>query len=164
MMVLARFSVIPLLALFLVGVVACAKPSEKPSGPHQTVLVLNLRASQNLNPDDTGRASPLRLRFYELKSSSIFNSADFFSLYDHDKEVLAADLVVREEIQVEPGMQKNFTRKPRPEAAFIAVLAPYRDIDHATWRASMEVRTSETTDVELKLERLAVSLIPVPKK
>jgi len=93
----------------------------------------------------------------------VFNGADFFSLYDHDKDVLAADLVVREEIQVEPGMQKSFTRKPGPDAKFIAVLAPYRDIDHAKWRAALEIRANKTTEVELSVERLAVSLLPASK-
>ena len=152
-----------LLMVVLIGVVACAKPPQTPSSPRPTIVDVNLRASQNINPDDSGRASPLRLRFYELKSLSVFNSADFFSLYDHDKEVLATDLVMREEIQVEPGIQKNFTRKPGQGTTFIAVLAPYRDIDHATWRASMEIRSNETTDVELKLERLTVSLGPVSR-
>jgi type VI secretion system protein VasD len=147
-------------AMVLLDLGACAKLF----GPRATVVDVDLEASQSLNPDDTGRASPLRLRFYELKSVSAFNSADFFSLYDHDKDVLAADLVVREEIQVEPGMEKKFTRKPGPDTKFIAVLAPYRDIDHAKWRATMDVRPNKTSEVELKLERLAVSLMPASKK
>jgi type VI secretion system protein VasD len=78
--------------------------------------------------------------------------------------VLGADIVVREEIQVEPGMQKNFTRKPGPDTKFIAVLAPYRDIDHAKWRATMEIPANKTTRIELKLDALAASLAPPPKK
>ena len=142
------------------GVVGCAKLF----GPGATVVDIDLHASPGLNPDAGGRASPLRLRFYELKSVSVFNSADFFSLYDRDKEVLGADIVVREEIQVEPGMQKNFTRKPGPDTKFIAVLAPYRDLDHAKWRATMEIPANKATQVELKLEPLAVSLAPPAKK
>ena len=139
--------------------VACGKLF----GAKPTVVDLDLRAASNLNPDANGRASPLRLRFYELKSVSVFNGADFFSLYEHDKEVLAADLVVREEIQIEPGMQKRFTRKPGPDTKFFAVLAPYRDIDHAKWRAALEIRANKTSEVELSVERLAVSLLPAPK-
>ena len=146
-------------AALVSSTVACGKLF----GTKPTVVDLDLRAAPNLNPDASGRASPLRLRFYELKSVSVFNGADFFSLYDHDKEVLAADLVVREEIQVEPGMQKRFTRKPGPDTKFIAVLAPYRDIDHAKWRAALEIRANKTTGVELSVERLAVSLLPVSK-
>jgi type VI secretion system protein VasD len=147
------------LAMTLFGLASC-----KLFGPSPTVVNIDLRASPGLNPDVSGRASPLRVRFYELKSVSVFNSADFFSLYDRDKEVLAADIVVREEIQVEPGMQKSFTRKPGPDTKFIAVLAPYRDLDHAKWRAAMEVPANKTTLVELKLDPLAVSLGPAPKK
>jgi type VI secretion system protein VasD len=149
-----------LFATVLFSLAGCAKLF----GPRATVAEIDLRASAGLNPDATGRASPLRLRFYELKSISVFNSADFFSLYDRDKEVLGADIVVREEIQVEPGMQKNFTRKPGPDTKFIAVLAPYRDLDHAKWRATMEVPANKTTQIELKLDALAVSLAPPPKK
>ncbi len=147
-------------AMTLLGLAACAKLF----GPSATVVNVDLRASPGLNPDATGRASPLRLRFYELKSASVFSSADFFSLYDRDKEVLAADIVVREEIQVEPGMQKSFTRKPGPDTKFIAVLAPYRDLDHAKWRAAMEVPANKTTPVDLKLDPLAVSLAAASKK
>jgi type VI secretion system protein VasD len=145
--------------MMLSGLAAC-----KLFGPSATVVNIDLSASPGLNPDANGRASPLRLRFYELKSVSAFNSADFFSLYDRDKEVLGADIVVREEIQVEPGMQKSFTRKPGPDTKFLAVLAPFRDLDHAKWRATMEVPAGKTTAVELKLDPLAVSLAPPPKK
>ncbi|HTS55069.1 MAG TPA: type VI secretion system lipoprotein TssJ [Burkholderiales bacterium] len=155
-----RLFVAGALAVALLGLDACAKLF----GPRATVVDVDLHAAPSLNPDDTGRASPLRLRFYELKSVSVFNGADFFSLYDHDRDVLGADLVVREEIQVEPGMQKKFTRKPGPDTKFIAVLAPYRDIDHAKWRAAIEVRANKTTDVDLDLQRLTVSLLPASKK
>jgi type VI secretion system protein VasD len=155
-----RLAVTASVAIVLLGPVGCAKLF----GPRATVLDVDLRASPGLNPDATGRASPLRLRFYELKSVSVFNSADFFSLYDHDKDVLASDLVVREEIQVEPGAQRSFIRKPGPDTRFIAVLAPYRDLDHAKWRATMDVPPSKTTAVELRLDPLAVSLAPPPKK
>ena len=34
-------------------------------GTKETQAVLELQASSNLNPDDAGRPSPLRLRLYE---------------------------------------------------------------------------------------------------
>ena len=155
-----KLAIAAVFAAVLLNLAGCAKLF----GPHATAVEMDLRASPGLNPDATGRASPLRLRFYELKSISVFNGADFFSLYDRDKEVLGADIVVREEIQVEPGMQKSFTRKPGPDTKFIAVLAPYRELDHAKWRAAMEVPANKTTAVELKLDPLAVSLAPASKK
>jgi type VI secretion system protein VasD len=145
--------------LLLAGVAGC-----KLFGPKPTVAQIDLRAQQNLNPDDTGRASPLRVRLYELKSVSAFNGADFFALYEHDKEILAADIVVREEIQVEPGMQKTLTRRPAPDTKFLAVFAAYRDFEHARWRASMELPPNKTTSIVLQLDAVAVTLSPASKK
>ena len=146
--------------LLLAGATGCSKLF----GPKPTVAQIDLRAQATLNPDDTGRASPLRVRLYELKSVSAFNGADFFALYDHDKDVLAADIVVREEIQVEPGMQKTFTRRPGPDTKFLAVFAAYRDFEHARWRASMELPPNKTTSIVLQLDAVAVTLTPASKK
>jgi type VI secretion system protein VasD len=135
-----------------------------PEPPKPTIAAVELRAAPNLNPDDSGRASPLRIRLYELKSASTFNAQDFFSLYERDKDVLGADLVAREEIQVEPGMRKTFTRNVGPDTKFIGVLAPYRDIERAKWRASVEVPPNKTTPISLELGSLAVSLTPAPDR
>jgi type VI secretion system protein VasD len=128
-----------------------------------TVAKIDLQAEKTLNPDDTGRPSPIRVRLYELKSATAFNSADFFSLYDRDKEVLAADLVMREELQVEPGMEKEMSKRPGPDTKFLAVLAAYHDIEHATWRATLELPPNKTTNVSLRVDRLVVSLASVKK-
>ncbi len=77
---------------------------------------------------------------------------------------LAADIVVREEIQVEPGMQKTFTRRPGPDTKFLAVFAAYRDFEHARWRASMELPPNKTTSIVLQLDAVAVTLTPASKK
>lgn len=127
-------------------------------GPKPTNAVIELNAAKDLNPDVTGRPSPLRVRLYELKSVSTFNKADIFSLTDKDKDLLGADLVTVEEIQVKPGMQQTITRKLGPDSKFLAVLAPYRDWEHATWRASLEVPQGKTTTVALELTQIAVSL------
>jgi len=148
----------------LIALAALSAGCGKLMGPKATTAAMELRAATNLNPDDSGRPSPLRVRLYELKSASGFNGQDFFSLYERDKDVLGPDLVAREEIQVEPGMQKNFTRKLSPDTKFLGVLAPYRNIERAKWRASMEVPAGKTTPVVLDLESLAVSLGPPPKK
>ena len=158
-MILTRVLVLALIAL--TGVSAgCGKLF----GPKTTQAAVELRAAPTLNPDDSGRPSPLRLRLYELKSVSAFNSADFNSLYQHDKDVLGGDLVSVEEIQVQPGMQKSFMRPTAPDTKFLAVLAPYRKIEQAVWRASIEVPAGKTTPVVLDVGTLAVSLKPPQKK
>jgi type VI secretion system protein VasD len=152
------------LILGLIALTGLSAGCAKLFGPKPTQAAVELHAASTLNPDDSGRPSPLRLRLYELKSVSAFNSADFNSLYQHDKEVLGGDLVVLEEIQVQPGMQKSFTRTLGPDSKFLAVLAPYRKIEQAGWRASIEVPAGKTTPLVLDVGSLAVSLAPPQKK
>ena len=127
-------------------------------GTKETQAVLELQASSNLNPDDAGRPSPLRLRLYELKSVSAFNSADFNSLYQRDKQELGGDLVASEEIKVQPGMRENLVRTLNPDTKFLGVLAPYRKIEQAGWRASIEVNAKKSNPLLLDVGSLAVSL------
>jgi len=141
----------------------CAKLSGL-FGPKATTANIELRASPDMNPDDSGRPSPLRLRLYELKTDSAFNAKDFFSLYERDNAVLGADLVAKEEIQLEPGMTKSFSRKLNPDTKFLAVLAPYRKIEQAKWRASLEVPQGKTTGVLVDVGKVAVTLAPSAKK
>jgi len=99
-----------------------------------TKVSLNLMASDDTNPDANGRASPLTVRLYVLKSPSAFISADFFSLYDNDIATLGADLVQREEALLRPGEAKKFDFVLKPDAVAIGVTAAYRDLESAIWR------------------------------
>jgi len=99
-----------------------------------TQLSLNLATSADVNPDANGRASPLTVRLYVLKSSSTFTSADFFSLYDKESATLGADLVQREEALLRPGETKKFDFALKSDARIIGVAAAYRDLDRAHWR------------------------------
>jgi type VI secretion system protein VasD len=99
-----------------------------------TPVSLNLMAGADANPDAKGRASPLTVRLYVLKSPSAFASADFFSLYDKDSATLGADLMQREEVLLRPGETKQFAFKLRSDATAIGVMAAYRDLEHARWR------------------------------
>ncbi|MCB5206525.1 type VI secretion system lipoprotein TssJ [Methylovorus mays] len=58
-----------------------------------TRLILKLEASGDVNPDQTGRASPIKVRIYELKDSAVFADADYFSIDNTDKTLLAADML-----------------------------------------------------------------------
>ena len=45
-------------------------------------VVIRIKTSNDLNPDVQGRASPIVLRIYSLKSADAFNNARFFELYE----------------------------------------------------------------------------------
>jgi type VI secretion system protein VasD len=101
----------------------------------QTRLDITISAAADLNPDDKGRAAPIMVRLYELRSEGSFESADYFALYNQDKALIGSDLLVREEFIMRPGEVKTIRRKSHPDLGAIGVLAGYRDLAGADWRA-----------------------------
>lgn len=105
----------------------------------QTKLDITIAADAGLNPDDKGRAAPILVRIYELKSEGTFESADYFSLNANDKSVIGSDLLVRDEFILRPGDVKTLRRKSHPDLAAIGVIAGYRELAQADWRAVQKI-------------------------
>ena len=59
-------------------------------------LQVTLVASEDVNPDIRGRASPLSVRIMELRSRSAFDASDFFSLYEREQATLGTELLAKE--------------------------------------------------------------------
>ncbi len=129
------------------------------TGP--STIDANLTASEDMNPDYDGEASPLVVRMYELKSVTAFNNADFFALYDSDEAELGGDLKAKEEIELQPGDKIEFERELQPETRYIGFIAGYRDIENASWRAVAEIPEGSSTDITVDFGRLAVKIVEV---
>lgn len=119
----------------------------------------DIQAVEALNPSVSQRPSPLRVRVYELRADSVFAKADFMSLYEGDRALLAADLVARDEITLQPGEKRPYDRQLNPETRFIGVVAIYRDLDRATWRAVVPVRPNKTQALSIRADSLAISAV-----
>jgi type VI secretion system protein VasD len=115
-----------------------------------------------VNPDAHGRASPVVVRVYELTSPAIFNTADFFSLYERDRETLGPELVAVEELQLVPGEKRALDRTLQPTTRHLAVTAAFRQIERAQWRATMPVPLNKTTAVTVRLDGVTVSITAAP--
>jgi len=118
-------------------VAGCAAPPPKPV---VTPVSLSLGAAADVNPDARGRASPVTVRVYALKTTGAFDGADFFSLFEKDQATLSGELVQREELLLRPGETKKLEMTLPPDAKALAFMAAYRDLDRARWR---EVRPLE---------------------
>jgi len=132
------------------------------SVPKPTRLQGNIVAAVGLNPSINDRPSPLLLRIYELRSPTAFNQADFMSLYQSDQTTLAADLVMREEVMLQPGETRPFNKLLAPETRFIGVIAVYRNLERATWRAVVPVALNKTQQLTVRAESLALSATIAP--
>jgi len=125
-----------------------------------TRMEAQVEASEDLNPDYDGQASPLVVRMYQLKSAVAFNNATFFALYDSDVAELGDDLEGTEELELRPGDKLELEREFKPDTRFVGFIAGYRDIDNASWRAIAELETGETNDFKIAFNRLEVKIEP----
>jgi type VI secretion system protein VasD len=126
---LQRGSAWVLLAAALLGS-ACASHPPKPAPARLTVT-----ARADLNPDASGRPSPVVLRIFQLKDDAAFKDADFFALFDKEQATLAASLIDRQEFELAPGDSRTVDFPVSGDAKFLGVLAAFRDIRNADWRA-----------------------------
>ncbi|RDK02446.1 type VI secretion system lipoprotein TssJ [Paraburkholderia lacunae] len=140
----------------LIGKAKPPPPPPAPAAPPPQLIDVTLKAAAELNPDVTGRPSPLAVRLYQLKSASKFSNADFFALFDHDNALLGADLLAREDLQIEPGASRTVVLERAREVRQVAVLAAYREVDSASWRAVVDVWAADVKRVEVRLEALGV--------
>ncbi len=93
-----------------------------------------LTADDGLNPDRNGKAAPVQIKVYRLRGTSAFSSADFFSLYEKDDQILASELVSKEMVTLQPGEAKVLLGKASGDERFLGVFVAYRDLDKAVWR------------------------------
>jgi type VI secretion system protein VasD len=134
---------------------ACAKEPPPPG-----VIDLAISAGSDINPDPQGNAAPALVRVYQLASPVKFENGDFFLLFEKEKDVLGPDLLGREEIAVAPGETKTLSQPLKPNATHVGVLAAFRDIDKASWRAVVEVPPHGTTKLASTVEKLTITLAP----
>lgn len=134
--------------------------------PYSTETKLNLKisASDQLNPDQNGRPSPIVLRLLELKHPTAFENADFFTLYERAKESLAQDLVSDEEIELRPGESLDLKLTVGNGNRYVGVLAAYRDLPETQWRYTVQVVPMGLTKVNLKLDDLGIHNIDADAK
>jgi type VI secretion system protein VasD len=135
-----------------------AQAAQPPAPPKPSIAELSFVIDANVNPDASGRPSPIVVRIYELKSVAAFNRADFFSLYEREKEQLGPDLVSRDELPLMPGAKPQAITTLRSDTRYVGVIAAFRDIERARWRASTPILVNQTTRMEIKLDRNEVAI------
>lgn len=129
------------------------------SAPKPVVTTVNgqIQAAAQLNPSESRRAAPLQLRVYELKTAAAFNGADFMALYQNDQAALAADVVTREEMMLQPGESRPIKKTVSPDTKFIGVFGAYRAIEKATWRVVVPVQTGKAQTLTIRAGDNALS-------
>lgn len=162
-LLLTRIISLPLLAvIFSLSLSACSVMSAinpfSSEEPEDTLVDITIKADGNINPDFNGRASPVKLRIYQLKSSEVFDNADFFALEAKDEETLGGDLLKRTDVTMTPDGQDSIAGIVlEKETCCIGVFAAYRNVEDATWRQTIKLAPLSYTGIQLSVGRLALS-------
>jgi type VI secretion system protein VasD len=139
-----------------------AAPPPPPAPPPVTIAAapdakvkttLTLAAGADVNPDANGRPSPVVVRVYQLRADAMFNSADFFALYDGEQKTLGPELITRDEFVLAPSDSKTLDVTLAPDTRFIGAIAAFRDIRNAQWRV---ILPASKTGVRIAVERARI--------
>ena len=122
-----------------------------------TVVRATVTAAGDVNPDARERPSPIKVRFYLLKSPKVFQNTDFFTLKEQGRELLVDDLRLYDEKVFNPGAVTTVELKLPPEETledeqlFLGIVAGYWNLDQATWQLTHEIEVHDTTEAAIAL-------------
>ena len=156
---LKPFIFISCLCCFILAFSACGKEIIPPS---PTKIIMEIKTSATINPDIKKIPSPLVVRFYQLKSQTRFNEADFISIYANDKQVLGEDLVHRQEVLLSPSDHKYINFETEESVKYISCLATFRQHNQGRWRASVKVEEHKTTTILISISGTNIEMTRKP--
>jgi type VI secretion system protein VasD len=121
--------------------------------PAPAVVDLAITAGRDLNQDAAGTPRSVAVRVYGLTSRARFSTADAFALMDRDKQVLADEGSLAEEVVIKPGETRKLTLMPKPGVHYIGTVVLFQDIDRARWRAVAAIAPEGLTRLALVVGR-----------
>ena len=107
---------------------------EAPKDPPKIPINLILKASQNINPSESNRPSPVVVRVYQLKDDVAFRAASYEKLFDDDVAVLGKDLVQQSPFTLRPGDERTVSVPFSQDIRFVGIAAFFRQYDGKQWR------------------------------
>lgn len=129
-----------------------------PAAMAQIKVKTELTAAADLNPDRDGRASPVVLLMFQLSAIDAFKNADFFSLYDPAAPPIAADMIERTEITVQPGEVRPFEAEFDEKARYVGFVAAFYDIEKSEWRGFVKLPDKGFVKKVFSRDKLVIQL------
>ena len=147
----------PLLLLPAAWLLArCAPPPKPPA-----VLTLTMVGGKDQNPDPTGKPAPIKVMVYQLTATGKFEVSDWTALTEHEQQTLGQDeAAAAQPFVVSPGETQTQSFELKHGVQAIGIVALYRDIDNAKWRADAPVADSGPIKLTLNIGKNAVTLQP----
>ncbi len=105
-----------------------------------TDLQVEFVVDSDINPDESGRASPLFIRMYELKAPKAMRQADFIDIYERDKELLGEDMVAVHKLKrFKPGESRTEHYVLNKDANYVAYYAEFLNFKDSKYKVIVPV-------------------------
>lgn len=104
---------------------SCATPS----------LKMDLKSNSKINTAGDGQSFSVLIRFYQLNDPSLFERADYDSLWRDASGILGITLVDEKELMVEPNTQLSISLTKHQTAEYLGIVAYFREHQSAGWKA-----------------------------
>lgn len=105
-----------------------------------TDLQVDFVVDADINPDESGKASPLFVRMYELKAPKMMSRADFIDIYERDKESLGEDMVTVHKLRrFKPGESRTEHYVLDKSANYVAFYAEFLEFKDAKYKVIVPV-------------------------
>ncbi len=124
--------------------------------PGDTTITVD--AAPGVNPDASNRPSPILVRIYQLKSGAALEQADYFKLTENPQAALGDTLISSEQMLLTPGKTRTLSVQFDPAAHQIGVVAGFRDIDRAKWRAVESIDPGDVDEVAIHVGASDISI------
>jgi type VI secretion system protein VasD len=124
---------------------ACSQPYGNQTG-------VKIATASYLNPDINGKAAPVALTIYELRSQNYFNAASYTDLANSATDTLKTSLIDLHPYELQPGSDKNINLYISKQTRYIGLTAGYRNINSATWKKLITLNKNKTNNININLE------------
>lgn len=121
-------------------------------------MTVRIIVTDNVNPDDSGRPSPMELRIYQLTSSARFSSADLYSLLQDETNALGADLKTSERTTVFPGANQAAALEVTEDVQFIGVFGAFQQINDAKAKMIIAIDGDDPEDLCIKINARTIEM------
>jgi len=120
---------------------------------------LAVASHSNVNPDHSGRPSPVIVKIYEMRSDLAFKQSDFIPLFMTPVQVLGADLLAVDELVLVPGEARRITYEPAEKTRFLGILAGFRQMERAAWKTVTPIDSGTENTVGIELTDTTLALV-----
>ena len=122
-------------------------------GDDITDITLTIEITPEVNPDDTGRPSPVVLNIHEMKTGGNFRPANYIALFQNPEKQLGKDLINSTRIgPLVPGTTQTEKLKLDPATIRVGILGELNNYQKAKTMTAFDVVPGKDRKIKLIID------------